>query len=157
MEAPPEELLRVLVAMAETKNLMEAARKLSITQPAVSQRLRRLEALVPLPLFQREGKRKRLTPYGHRLYEMGKENRTALTLAFENLNRAYADAKNLTLRVGCRPQHLALVLDRIQFAGRIEHFPLSGHDSILKICNLHQSDTLIFNLVKYASRFVCKS
>ena len=58
MSTPDLELLPVLIAFHESKNLIEAAGKLKITQPAVTQRLQRLQEQVPHPLFAYEGRKK---------------------------------------------------------------------------------------------------
>ena len=65
---PPLELLELLVAVAESRNLVEAAARVGLSQPAVSMKLKTLETQLPLPAFARHGKRKVLTHYGSELY-----------------------------------------------------------------------------------------
>ncbi|UTW11383.1 LysR family transcriptional regulator [Marinobacterium rhizophilum] len=60
-------LVRTFLAVAESGGMTSAARALNLTQGAVSQHIRRLEALFEAPLFERENKRVRLTPEGERL------------------------------------------------------------------------------------------
>jgi DNA-binding transcriptional LysR family regulator len=57
-------LLRTLVAVADNGTVTAAARGLGLTQPAVSQQLRKLEAQIGSPLFQRFGRRLALTAEG---------------------------------------------------------------------------------------------
>lgn len=133
MKTPPFELLEVLVATAESTNMIEAARKLGISQPAVSLKLKQLEQGSKLPVFAFEGKRKVLTRYGRGLYEMAREKVDALGRDFENVNRRFLEAKHLTLKVGCRPELFEYVSERLRFDGKIEYIPLSNHDAALAL------------------------
>lgn len=56
--------LRYFLAVALTENFTRAAERLHVTQPNVSQQMKDLEKLVGTPLFQRIGKRIRLTDAG---------------------------------------------------------------------------------------------
>ena len=60
-------LLRVFAVVAESGSVTEAARRLYLTQPAVSAALRRLGAAVGAPLFARSGRGLVLTSRGRRL------------------------------------------------------------------------------------------
>jgi LysR family transcriptional activator of mexEF-oprN operon len=60
-------LLRVFAVVAEAGSVTEAARRLYLTQPAVSAALRRLAAAVGAPLFARSGRNLVLTGRGTRL------------------------------------------------------------------------------------------
>src|SRR4051794_33298155 len=97
-------LLKILIAFAESKSLVAASERLGITQPAVSQRLSRLQAGLPQPLYAFEGRRKVLTHYGRALYELAKENEAHLVQGLENLNRRYSSGSGLVMRVGGRKE-----------------------------------------------------
>ena len=56
--------LRYFVRVAEAENVSRAARKLHISQPAVSRQIRDLEEEIGLPLLKRSGKSVRLTEAG---------------------------------------------------------------------------------------------
>ncbi|PCC74110.1 LysR family transcriptional regulator, mexEF-oprN operon transcriptional activator [Nannocystis exedens] len=60
-------LLRVFAVVAEVGSVTEAARRLYLTQPAVSAALRRLTTAVGAPLFVRSGRGLVLTSRGERL------------------------------------------------------------------------------------------
>jgi len=60
-------LLRVFSVVAEAGSATEAARRLYLTQPAVSAALRRLQQAVGAPLFVRKGRGLALTSRGERL------------------------------------------------------------------------------------------
>ncbi|MGZ3705177.1 MAG: LysR family transcriptional regulator, partial [Bdellovibrionota bacterium] len=95
-------LLKTLISVAESKSFQDAAKRLGISQPAVSFQLRQLEACVPMPLFYLSGKRKVLTHYGQALYETAKRQIDALGKSLEDLDRHYADPAKMTLRIGGR-------------------------------------------------------
>src|SRR5437879_5918652 len=60
-------LLRVFGMVAESGGVTEAARRLYMTQPAVSAALRRLTTAVGAPLFVRSGRGLAMTSRGQRL------------------------------------------------------------------------------------------
>lgn len=133
MQLSGNELLDVLIAAAESRSLGEAARKLGLSQPGVSVKLKRLEATAPLPLFAFEGKRKVLTHYGQELYRIALASRRGLGERIEELNRRYASAASLTLRVGCRPELFESLAPKLRFAGRIEFTSLSSAESVARV------------------------
>lgn len=120
MKFPDPELLVVLIAFEESKNLVAAAERLQISQPAVSQRLQRLQDQVPVPLFAFQGRKKVLTHYGRALYDLAKENWRALEHGYETLNRRYATASHLVLRLGGRSEIFRFFSDLVRFSGRLD-------------------------------------
>jgi len=62
-------LLRVFAVVADSGSVTEAAKRLYLTQPAVSAALRRLQSSVGAPLFARSGRGLQLTSRGTRLHE----------------------------------------------------------------------------------------
>lgn len=104
------ELLKVLKALVETGTVQAASKRLNKTQPAVSQGLKALEALIGAKLFDRSGYRLELTALGKRIYlqslrilvevddlydlinHFGKGNEELITIAVD----ANTDIKRLT-------------------------------------------------------------
>lgn len=76
--------LQVLMAISDSDNLSEAAENLNITQSAVSQNIKTIEAKVGFPIVSRQGKKVVLTPSGKRLAKLGKNY-------FKKLNDAITD------------------------------------------------------------------
>jgi DNA-binding transcriptional LysR family regulator len=60
--------LRYFVAIAETSSFTLAARRLHVTQPALSHQIRALEAEMGAPLLDRSDRTVRLTPLGERVF-----------------------------------------------------------------------------------------
>lgn len=64
--------LRILHALATTGSLTAAAATLGLSQPAVSQRIKRVETRLGVPLIERQGRGIRLTTAGNILAEHGR-------------------------------------------------------------------------------------
>ncbi|WP_414147697.1 LysR family transcriptional regulator [Erwinia sp. BNK-24-b] len=65
--------LRSFIKVAEVKNFTRAAELINLTQPAISQQIRRLEELLDTPLFARQNKQVLLTPAGEQLLKHARE------------------------------------------------------------------------------------
>jgi DNA-binding transcriptional LysR family regulator len=64
--------LRALIEVVELGSFTEAAKRLHLTQPAISQQIRELEARCGVMLIERAGKRAIATPAGHELIQHGR-------------------------------------------------------------------------------------
>ena len=62
--------LNTFLMAAEDLNFTQAARRLNLSQPAVSQQIRELEESLGVSLFERRGRGLMLTPAGERLQMM---------------------------------------------------------------------------------------
>jgi DNA-binding transcriptional LysR family regulator len=91
--------LRYLIAVAETGSITRAARRLLLTQPALSRAVRALERTAGVPLFVRRSDRTELTAAGAALlaeaYELVERSRSAL----ERARGAQSGADTLTVAV----------------------------------------------------------
>ena len=67
--------LETFTTLCETGHFTRAAERLNMTQPGVSQHLRKLEQQVARPLISREGKRFTLTPAGEEVFALGLSRR----------------------------------------------------------------------------------
>ena len=90
--------LQVFLAAAESESFSAAARKLHLTQPAVSQQIQMLEKRLQLELFQRDGKRLTLTDHGRALVPMAREL----------VNRAVHVEESMAARRGLVTGHLTI-------------------------------------------------
>lgn len=152
MSFPDPELLRVLMAFHESKNLVEAAERLRISQPAVTQRLQRLQSQVAMPLYAFEGRKKVLTRYGIGLYELAKENWKLLEQGYESLNRRYANASELVLKLGGRTELLRFFSELVSFSGRIE-FQQMDEAQCVQALNTGAIDIALTSAVSSVSDF----
>ena len=62
------ESYKIFCAVAEYKSFSEAAKKLYISQPAITQRIRNLEKILNVQLFYRDSSGVRTTKEGEMLY-----------------------------------------------------------------------------------------
>ncbi|MHC9083498.1 LysR family transcriptional regulator [Luteimonas sp. RIT-PG2_3] len=91
--------LAFFAVLADSRSLADAARKLDVTPPAVSQRLRALEAQIGVRLIDRNARRAMLTDEGSLVAEHGRR----VADAIEALNEALAE------RTGQVSGHLRVV------------------------------------------------
>ncbi|HRO30717.1 MULTISPECIES: LysR family transcriptional regulator [Micrococcaceae] len=79
-------LLRVFVAVYETGSLTTAARRLFVTQPAVSQALGRLRRELDDPLFERDGRTMRPTPVASTVFPAFREALSGVDRALDEIH-----------------------------------------------------------------------
>jgi DNA-binding transcriptional LysR family regulator len=99
--------LRHFVAVAEEGNISRAAKKIFLTQPALSRQIKGLEDQVGRSLLERQAHSFRLTPAGEVLL---REARELLAHADHVLERTRAAGRGLRLRVGYAPSLAAGIL-----------------------------------------------
>jgi DNA-binding transcriptional LysR family regulator len=85
-------LLRSFVAVAEELHFGHAARRLYMSQPALSVQIRKLEQLVGVQLLRRTSRRVELTPAGAVLLEEARRVLVSAERAFEATRRAASGA-----------------------------------------------------------------
>lgn len=104
---PPLNPLRAFEAAARRGSISAAARELNVTHGAISHQIRSLEETLKTALFERGGKRLKLTPQGALLLP-------AVTQAFDGIAAATAlmnrPSTSGNLRISCVPALLSLWL-----------------------------------------------
>ncbi|MFT4307563.1 MAG: LysR family transcriptional regulator [Microbacterium sp.] len=80
-------LIRVFVAIAETRSLTAAAARLYVTQPAVSQALARLRTELDDPLFTRSGRTMTPTPLANTVYPGFRDALAAVDRTLDSVHR----------------------------------------------------------------------
>ena len=93
--------LRMLVALAETATVTEAAQVLGITQPALTYRIREAERRTGTTLFSRMNKRLRMTPAAERLLQSARIILSELERAQSDLEKIASGIRHI-VRVGSR-------------------------------------------------------
>lgn len=83
--------LKYFVEIAKQESVTNAAQKLHVSQPSLSQTMHRLEKEVGAKLFRKEGRRLRLTPQGREFY-----NR--ISAALQEITDATNDLKEVRIR-----------------------------------------------------------
>lgn len=77
--------LQMLLSLADTGNMSQSAALLNTTQPGLSKWLKDLEEDVGLPLFERQARGLRPTPYGEALIEHARRIEAQLDVARDDL------------------------------------------------------------------------
>src|SRR5262249_18763436 len=123
--------LHILVVFAQSKNMIEAAERLKMSQGAVSIRLKGLEAKVEQPIFEMVGKKKMLTSFGSELARLAFENFTRFDKELREVTAHYANPTSIPIRVACRKE----IMDRLVNMFKIENpliFSDMNHNQIVE-------------------------
>lgn len=91
-------LLRTFIAVVDENGFARAAQALHVTQPTVSQQIKRLETIVQAPLFQRTKRPLQLTPAGR---EVMAHARRVILLNNEVLSKISAFSSQELFSMGC--------------------------------------------------------
>ncbi|MCX6929041.1 MAG: LysR family transcriptional regulator, partial [Verrucomicrobia bacterium] len=126
--------LRYFVAVAEEGNISRAAKRIFLTQPALSRQIKALEDEVGECLLERQAHSIRLTPAGDALLP---EARDLLQHADQVLERVRAAGRGVRLRVGYAPSLAAGMLStavecftQTHPKARVELFDLSTAEMV---------------------------
>jgi DNA-binding transcriptional LysR family regulator len=101
--------LRAFVAVHDTGSVSGAARKVHLTQPALSRRISELESALGVRLFDRTGGRLRLTSEGESLL-MHSRNVLAEVESFMTRAETLSEGRGRTLAVGTAPMTMESVI-----------------------------------------------
>lgn len=96
------EVLETFVDAAETENFHQTAERRDLSQPAVTQQIRRLEAEIGAPLFARSGTSVRLSPGGRLFLPYARKILNEARAARDEA-RVAATTGRLTLRIAASP------------------------------------------------------
>ena len=91
--------LRTFLTVCETMNFTQAARKLFLTQPAVSHHIHGLEKKYGLPLFSHQGRTLELTPAGRTLAAYARLLQTDEALLARKMEACQRGTRQLTFGV----------------------------------------------------------
>ena len=126
--------LRYFVAVAEAANISRAAKKIFLTQPALSRQIKALEDEIGQCLLERQAHSIRLTPVGEALL---REARELLQHAEQVVERVRAAGSGVRLRVGYAPSLAAGLLSaavenftQAHPSARVELFDLSTEEML---------------------------
>ena len=120
--------LQIFITIAEAGGFASAQSRLSLSQPAASRQVQALEGELGVLLFDRVGRRIRLTSEGEDLLR-----RSRLLLpdveALSERARALKSGQAGTLRVGASTQHIEAVLADFRPHYRQRHLSVTDHDA----------------------------
>ena len=144
MASRPElDLIDTFVTFVESENINEAARRLHISQPAVSVKLKRLEDQLGQQLFEFVGTKKVLGTFGRTLYDAVAPGLHGIN---DSLTQYAGGQSGVTLRIGGRREILYNLGSQMHFEGRLEFVPMAtavSLDALLK----HDIDVAISHTI----------
>lgn len=126
--------LRYFVAVAETGNISAAAKKIFLTQPALSRQIKALEIEIGLCLLERRAHSIHLTPVGEGLL---REARELLQHADQVLERVRAAGRGVRLRVGYAPSLASGIL-----SVAVKNFTQTHPDAKVELFDLSTGEML---------------
>src|SRR5215470_18123910 len=118
--------LRTFLAVADTGGVARAAVRLNLSQPAASRQIQVLEAELGVPLFDRLGRRVRLTSEGEDLLRRGRRLLTEADSLGERARLLKAGETGI-LRVGATPQVIENMLANFLTQYRRRHPAVEVH------------------------------
>ena len=135
------ELYRVFYVVAKNKHMTKASEELHISQPAISQSIKKLEGMLGGTLFLRSNKGMELTPEGNMLYKYVSEALEIIKNA-ENEFTTYKDLEYGEIKIGA-----STVLSKIMLMDTMREFHKDYPNINIRIVN-DLTDNLITDLEK---------
>lgn len=129
----PLDLFATFLVFVESNSVMSAARKLHLSQPAVSAQLKKLESSLPYPLFSHEGRRKVLSPYGRALYAELKDRINEIRQCVNRVNLHFSSPDRLHLRIGGPKGILNRLAPKLHFSGTLELMEMTCDEATEKL------------------------
>ncbi len=135
MSKIPLNLIETFLTFADSPHIVEAAHRLTLSQPTVSYQLRQLEEQVGLPLFRQQGRKKVLTSYGEQLKTNLKAEFGQMDTAITNALKKLHNADSPTIRIGARREILNQVNIPHKWKGILRFEAMSSEEAIRRLSN----------------------
>lgn len=132
MDLPFEDLL-YFVTFARSANSIEAARKLGVSQPTLTERLKALESRLPTSPFAWAGKKKILNPYGHQLLAVVEPRLLDLQHSVRELIHSKTSPENREVGIAGRMEIVARLTENVRFPGKLIYTPCRSSEAVQRI------------------------
>lgn len=119
MREIPISLLHAFVVFGDSPSILVAAKRIGITQPALSKQLQALEAHMPGKVFLWKGRRKELTAFGLALHGRLKQRIGNIQELVAQTWAMHSAPENASLRIGARRGVLDRIAGRVAFRGAL--------------------------------------
>ena len=114
--------LRYVIAAADTGSMNEAAKKLFISQPSLSQALRELEKEIGIEIFLRNNRGVVLTPEGQEFLGYARQ----VTEQYKLMESRYIEKKNVKKKFGVSMQHYSFAVQA--FVEMVRRFGMERYE-----------------------------
>ena len=138
---PTQESLLALLAFDREGDMVQAARSLKMSQPALSFQLKKLEESLGFTIFSFSGKRKVLTKLGQAYLEEIKTSFLGLHLLHQRISKSAQDLDHQKLRLAGR-RELFIPFLAFPFPGQLELIQSSSAES-LRALREHRVDLAV--------------
>lgn len=124
--------LSLFIEVANCESVTRAAQQLYISQPALSSAIIRLEKKLNVQLFDRSGKKIKLTPHGKLVYKYAIEICTTYERMINELDIMDADNDSV-LRLGTGMRHIVNIVDDYLSENPSQHILLNQYSSYYEL------------------------
>lgn len=129
-------LLNSFIVFNESKNIVEAANRLGITQPALSKQLREFESGLKVPVFTTQGRKKVLTPFGRMLHQQLLKRLGNVHKVIEDTQVRYQSVDHAKLNIVGRRGILDRISQKLNFKGSLFFIESSNEQIVESLQNL---------------------
>lgn len=132
----PLYLLETLSILSEEQSLVKTAQRLQTTQPTVSRQLKQLQGYFKSPLFENQGRNKKLTALGKKISARMQERLEGLEVSLQEALLEDEKLENLRLRIGGRFEILRRLIAPLDFPCQLEMISMESADITSALNNL---------------------
>jgi DNA-binding transcriptional LysR family regulator len=116
-QIPALDLIEAFLAAARSRTFLEASVRLNTSPASFSEKIKKFEKLMAVPVFSYRGRKKVLTIYGQDLYRNLKGHFENAEKTLVSINQKYLSEENLKIRVGGRSEICATFIKDFKFRG----------------------------------------
>lgn len=151
----PLHLLEAFVTFSESKNIVEAANILGLSQPGLSKQLKQLEYLLPGKVFTLSGRKKELTPYGLELHKKIKDQIGGIQEAAKEAWLLNASPAHATIRILGRRGILDRLSGQLKFSGTVI-FSESSNNAVIDAMKAPKAELGILHTFPNSPELIAK-
>jgi len=131
----PLHLIESFLHVVQSESLDSAAKKLGLTQSALSRQMKQLEGMLPYKIFEMSGRSKKLTKYGSLLYKLLEPKFNGVDELILGASSSFAEEEKAHVKISGRGELLDRFAMNLKFKGKIEFIQLDNENSISSVEN----------------------
>lgn len=151
----PYHLIESFLAVVTEGTLVEAAKKLQLTQPALSKQMNQLENLLPYRVFATVGRKKVLTHYGQSLFDVLSPKFSQTQELIQQTSLTFSRPQDVKIKICGRGELLDLLITHLDFSGQATFSQMSNPAAIESVLN-RRSDIGIVHSAIDSSELILK-
>lgn len=131
----PVYLIEAFISFCQTRHMESAARRLGVSQPALSKQLMAFEKMLSQPVFTFRGRQKVLTSFGEELFVQLQDRLSGLQELIEQTSLNHADPAASFVRIASRREVLDRFAERLPFPGTLQFVESANASTIAGVLN----------------------